>query len=338
MLTILAGPAHSGKTEQLLTRYRAALGQWPPAAALWLAPTWRAAAEVRQRLFDGAFRGCFRPAVMTFEKFAETILHAAGLPIRPVARLMKRELIRQIIDQQSARGRLTHFQSIATTGGLVDLVCEFIGELKRLEIWPEEFHRACSARGIGDKDVELSEIYEAYQQTLREHGLFDAEGRFWSARDVLQREGEGEVGVRCRMMNDECQTFKPVIHHSSFIIHHLQLVVIDGFADFTRTQHEIIELLARRAETAIITLPLEPEPRRTDLFAKPLRTLAELRRRHPELTVEETPSSGGGRVAGDGASGANAVCESRGTGDRGQGQGTECERSGSGISRLQHAS
>ena len=58
--------------------------------------------------------------------------------------------IRQIIDQQSARGRLTHFQSIATTGGLADLVCEFISELKRLEIWPEEFHRACSARGISN--------------------------------------------------------------------------------------------------------------------------------------------------------------------------------------------
>ena len=203
MLTILAGPAHSGKTERLLARYRAALVQRPPGAALWLAPTWRAAAEVRLRLFDGAFRGCFRPGVMTFEKFAETILHAAGLPIRPLARLMKRELIRQIIGQQSARGRLTHFQSIATTGGLVDLVCEFISELKRLEIWPEEFHRACSARGIGDKDVELSEIYEAYQQALREHGLFDAEGRFWSARDVLQK---GEGGRGKGEENDECRT------------------------------------------------------------------------------------------------------------------------------------
>ncbi len=50
------------------------------------------------------FRGCFRPGVMTFEKFAETVLHAAGLPIRPITRLMKRELVRQIIDEQSATG------------------------------------------------------------------------------------------------------------------------------------------------------------------------------------------------------------------------------------------
>ncbi len=187
MLTILLGPARCGKTARLLARYRTGLLQQPPAATLWLAPTWRAAAEVRLRLFDGQFFGCFSPGVMTFEKFAETILHAARLPIRPMTRRMKHELIRQIIGEQSAAGRLNHFQSIATTSGLVDLVCEFISELKRLEIWPEEFHRACAARGLGTKDVELSEIYAAYQQSLREHGLFDAEGRFWSARDALQK-------------------------------------------------------------------------------------------------------------------------------------------------------
>ena len=196
---------------------------------------------------------------------------------------MKRELIRQIIGEQSAAGRLRHFQSIATTGGLVDLVCEFISELKRLEIWPEEFHRACQARGLGDKDVELSEIYAAYQQTLREHGLFDAEGRFWSARDVLQKAEGG------RRKADEVPSMDVPVSSSPFPLppSPFRLVVLDGFTDFTRTQHEIIEILARRAETTIVALPLEHEPRRADLFAKPLKTLAEFRRRHGNLMVEE---------------------------------------------------
>lgn len=271
MLRVLCGPAQSGKTERLLGQYRATLTQQTPGSALWLAPTWRAAAEVRLRLFEGEFCGCFSPGVMTFETFAETVLQSAGLPIRPITRLMKRELVRQIMGEQASRGRLKHFQSIAATSGLVDLVCEFISELKRLEIWPDEFQRACSTRGISDKDVELSEIYEAYQQALREHGLFDAEGRFWSARDVLQKAEGGRQ--------------KGEVSNAS-IIHHLRLVVVDGFADFTRTQHEIIEVLAKLAETTV-TLPLESEPRRTDLFAKPLKTLAELGRRHPDLAVEE---------------------------------------------------
>ena len=73
-------------------------------------------------------------------------------------------------------------------------MCEFISELKRLEIWPDDFRRACPRAASADKDVELSEIYDVYQQALREHGLFDAEGRFWSARDVLAEGGEGERG------------------------------------------------------------------------------------------------------------------------------------------------
>ena len=127
---------------------------------------------------------------------------------------MKRELVRRIIDQQSARGRLQHFQSIARTAGLVDLVCEFIGELKRLEIWPEHFRDACAARGAADKDAELFEIYDLYQQSLREHGLFDAEGAFWSARDVLQKGS----GVRGQGSGPCIRTRKFIIHHSSFII------------------------------------------------------------------------------------------------------------------------
>ncbi len=193
-VTILCGPARSGKTQRLLARYREALRQRPPGAALWLAPNWRVAAEVRDRLLDNSLAGCFAPGVMTFAQYAQCVLRAAHVPIRPVGPLAKREIVRQLIAAQASAGRLRHFQPIAGTTGLVDLVCEFIGELKRLEIWPEEFRRACQDRGgLTDKDRELAEIYDAYQQLLREHDLFDAEGRFWSARDVLQRgEGTGE--------------------------------------------------------------------------------------------------------------------------------------------------
>ncbi len=267
-LTLIAGPPHSGKTERLLVRYRRVAAENPPGAAVWLAPTWRAAAEVRPRLLSGQTDGCFSPGVMTFEKFADAVLAVAPVAIRPLTRLMKRQLVRHLIDRQREAGRLNHFGPIAGTGGLVDLVCEFLSELKRLEIWPEQFRGACEARGLDARDVELAEIYEIYQQRLREHHLYDAEGRFWSARDWLQK------GVL------------PGLPSGAF--GRLRLVVADGFTDFTRTQHEILEMLAGRVDELLITLPLEGEPRRTDLFAKPLKTLDELKRRHKQLRVEET--------------------------------------------------
>ena len=185
---------------------------------------------------------------------------------------MKRQLVRSLIDEQLARGRLRHFSAIATTGGLLDLVCEMLSELKRLEIWPDEFRRACQARaalaeqvpGMAAKDQELLELYGAYQLTLRENQLYDAEGRFWSARDRLQQ-GQRRPFER------------------------LRLVVADGFTDFTRTEHEILELLAGWVDEILISLPLESEPCRADLFSKPLKTLRELERRHGNLSIKEIP-------------------------------------------------
>ena len=202
---------------------------WPRTglgSALWLAPTWRAAAEVRRRLLDGhASPGCFAPGVTTFERFAESVLEKVPEPIRPISRLMKHHLVRQLIEQARAAGQLQHFATIASTGGLVELACEWIGELKRLEIWPEDFERALPSRGATAKDRELLDLYQAYQQRLREHHLYDAEGRFWSARDWLKKTpGDGTPRPR------------------------LRLVVADGFTDFTRTQHEILDILAERVE------------------------------------------------------------------------------------------
>ncbi len=98
--------------------------------------------------------------------------------------------------------------------------------------------------------------------------MYDAEGRFWSARDWLKK-------TPATPQRDN-----------------LRLVVADGFTDFTRTQHEILDLLAQRVEEVFISLPLEPSPSplpRPELFDKPRKTLAELRRRHAAMTVEELP-------------------------------------------------
>jgi ATP-dependent helicase/nuclease subunit B len=263
-IVVIAGPARSGKTHFLLSRYRKELSIGKPASVLWLSPTWRAAAEVRNRLFAGVMAGCWGPSVLTFDKFAQAVLESSPDPIRPMTLSMKRRLVRHLIDEQFARGRLQYFRPIVSSSGLVDLVCEFISELKRLEIWPEDFRRACQARGYTAKDRELLELYDAYQLILRENQLYDFEGRFWSARDWLQR------GQRRPFEN-------------------LRLLVADGFTDFTRTQHEILELLAGWVEEIIISLPLESEPRRADLFTKSLKTLSELKRRHSQVLVQELP-------------------------------------------------
>ena len=73
-VTVVAGPARSGKTDRLLVEYRQVLADGEPGRAVWIAPTRRSAAELRGRLLTRQLRACFAPGVITFDEFAENVL------------------------------------------------------------------------------------------------------------------------------------------------------------------------------------------------------------------------------------------------------------------------
>jgi ATP-dependent helicase/nuclease subunit B len=271
-VTIVAGPARSGKTERLLGLYRAALatggGLEAAESCLWLAPSRRAVEQIRERLADATLPGCFSPGITTFANFADRVLDYADDDIRPIDDRMQRLLVERIVATMHEGGKLKHFGSISHTSGMIDLVVEFIRELKRDEIWPEQFEQACRERAVRrtPKDMELAAVYRRYQELLLEHRLYDDEGRFWAARDRLQ--------------HGQLRPFE-----------RLRFVVVDGFSDLTRTQHEIVDLLAGRVEQLYVGLAYDAAGGREDLFLKPSRTLDNLRQSHPTLHVEQLPPS-----------------------------------------------
>lgn len=271
-LTVVAGPARSGKTERLLREYRGTLAAGPVGSGLWLSPTFRGAAAVRDRLLCSELPGCFAPGIMTFAQFAEALLDRADVAVRFLNATMKRQLLERLLGELKAAGRLGYFGVVADKPGFLDLVGQFISELKRVEVWPDEFGEACRRRGWQAKDQELLALYTEYQRRLTAHNLYDAEGRFWSARALL-RAGQQAP-------------FEQV-----------KLVVVDGFTDFTRTQHEILSILAERADRMLVSLPLEQGDERADLFGKSRQTLARLRQAHPRLELEEVARRRGGWAA-----------------------------------------
>ena len=113
-------------------------------------------------------------------------------------------------------------------------------------------------------------------------------------RDHLGRVGAG-VGGQGSGGGTVCGTWdsrrKSVVgpHPFAFRSPPLQLIVADGFTDFTRTQHEILEILAAEAEEMYISLPLEPGRGAKDLFSKPLQTLSKLKSWHLDVQIEELP-------------------------------------------------
>lgn len=246
-IEILAGIAGSGKTSRLLELYRAALRESQSAGrlgqTLWLTPGARVRNALLERLCDDAMPVVFSPNVMTFRDFADRILRAGSESITPVCPTMQRVLLRRIVERLAERKELPHFGPIAGTSGFLDLVGAFISELKRSETWPEVFTAACERRTLRPADRELTAIYRDYQAALVKSEVYDSEGRFWSACQALQR---GEWGPFAE----------------------LSLVVVDGFTDFTHTQHDILKLLARRAGRLLVSLLDEKPLTRPDLFAK----------------------------------------------------------------------
>jgi ATP-dependent helicase/nuclease subunit B len=264
---VLAGPARSGKTATMLQRYRLVLTQQPIGSTLWLAPTVAAAAEIRARLLDEALAGCFHPGVSTFPQFAQAILSQVGQTPRFVGPLLKRRLVERALQAVQETAGIQYFAAISDKPGFVDLIANLISDLKRQEIWPSEFAERASQLESAAKNHEVAAIYAAYQALLESSNLYDAEGRFWLAREWLRQNSPGHWGELAALTH----------------------IVVDGFTDFTRTEHEILHLLAGKlphlADMAI-SLPLEGDPHRDELFSKPRGTLAELHSRHPQLQIE----------------------------------------------------
>jgi ATP-dependent helicase/DNAse subunit B len=257
LVAVEVGPARSGKTYRLLELYRSALREAAPAVGrtLWIAPTSRSAAAVREQLVAGRLDGCLAPGVVTFDELTDRVLAEAEARIRPISASCQRDLIRRLVAAATCREGGSSITA-ASSSGFVDLVVDHIRELKRRGIEPAAFAKAPSRRPSADEQRELAQIYGDYQQLLAKHRLADREGAIWIARDQL-------AAGRCPSLDQ------------------LKLVVVDGFTDFTPTQQEVLRLLAGRAEEMHVSLPGDDpnagDRRRLELFAKANATLAELR-------------------------------------------------------------
>ena len=287
---LITGPAGAGKTDFALNSYRRHLreelrkGRF--GTALWLTPSRLGQQTVLGKLLSAEQPICLDPRVETFGQFVERILASAPNNFRPLSQVGRRKLVRDVIDQLHQARRLKHFELVAATKGFLDLCVSFIAELKREEIWPEHFQQAFQriqgeSGTDGNTDVshrlaELALIYENYQSRLRggrplgaspdgrpDPGeVYDTEGRFWIARTLLR---DGHFGPYAAA----------------------KLVIVDGFSDFTSTQIEILASLADSAERMFITLPLDEEDRRRDLFLKCLASRDELRKAFSAIDIRE---------------------------------------------------
>src|SRR5688572_18609122 len=137
-MLVYLGPARSGKSSELLRQYADLLRATPETIgrALWLAPTGRAARQMRSQLLEQGVEACLAPGAMTFGNLARRILIDSKSRLRPIPPVVERELVRRSVRAALQRGELKFYDEAAKRDSFVDLASEQIRELRRRGIEP----------------------------------------------------------------------------------------------------------------------------------------------------------------------------------------------------------
>jgi ATP-dependent helicase/DNAse subunit B len=188
---------------------------------------------------------------------------------------LRRSLISQIIKQLGAAGKLGAIKPLANRDGCVNTIASLIGELQRAGKTPAEFQIAVDSRAaesaetrsisepIGngsdlprsqmDFDREVAMIYAAYSAALDRFHLTDEDADQLRALQVLRGEVDGRA-VTIPWLDQ------------------IELLVLDGFFDFTPVQGEILRLLIPAVPNVIVNL--NGDRRNEDIF-RPFRATVE---------------------------------------------------------------
>jgi ATP-dependent helicase/DNAse subunit B len=184
---------------------------------------------------------------------------------------LKRSLISQLLKQLHQQGRLKALGPLASRDGCVNTVVSLIGEIQRAGKTPAELSAIVTARAAEyglesssndqktflqlDFDREIALIYETYASVSEANNLTDEDANGLRALAALK----GEINNQ--------QVLIPWLDH-------VELLILDGFFDFTPVQGEILRLLIPRIPNVIVNL--NGDSRNPDIFRPFTETLERL--------------------------------------------------------------
>lgn len=224
-VTFLYGPAKSGKSRYIAKKFEEEQTKYP----VIIVPSGESVRYLKNLIFsDTSVVGFCGSRIITFDHLVNNITEDCAA----LSKTGKYFLLKNIIGRLS----LKYFQPVIRFRGFYELVSRLISELKSGEIMPDSFLSGVKAKGALDKDLEIYAIYGEYQKTLHELNLYDHEGRFWQAQELIDKDGLGPFS-NCR------------------------LLMLDGFRNFSPAELKIIKSCAKYIPEIIITAdPFQSRP------------------------------------------------------------------------------
>jgi len=255
-VVLLRGGAGCGKTTVALELYEHFCDSMMRPRCCIITPNTQHREYITSQLLQRSPRGVLvSPQITTFAGLAGRILSASQDSAKSISPFGRYNLLRSIITQLNDIGKLPTFSPVCQTTGIVTAVDRAIAELKRAAVDENDLEYAlCDTVG---KSRDLLTVYTLYQQRLREMELFDVEGQMWCGRDNLKN-------------------FPDDAPNEKIGLDGIDVIIIDGFTDFTPTQLETLTLLVPRVKGMLITIPFV-EDRRERMWFWTRRTLERVR-------------------------------------------------------------
>lgn len=252
-------PVGAGKTEFALHRLLDFVHHTDkPFLKTWvLLATRRQEVGFRQRLVDIQSNSpvFFNVEFFNFYELNARLLNIAGKPPRKIQSSARISILRTIVTQMYDDNQLRFFRDIAHTPGFIAVLADLIDELKQNSVYPDIFEAGAKTT----KDMEIAKIYHRYQDTLIDNTLVDLEGEGWLALDTLKDEPS--------------------------IVQDVDLLLVDGYDQFTPVQSHLLAELSRTIQHIDITLTTVPD-RGADYARRFSRALSRLEEAHHDAQVD----------------------------------------------------
>ncbi len=199
------------------------------------------------------FRGFVRRVLSSAVEADSGVVITPRIPIDREELPLKRGLISQILRQLAATGQLTAIRPLANREGCVNTVATLIGEIERAARTPEDFADIVEKRiqDLGDSaptartaqrlhpqisfDKDVALIYSTYAEILRQNNFTEADADQLRALAVLKGQLAGQA------------------MHLPWL-ENVELLVLDGFFDFTPVQGEMLRQLIRQIPEVVVNL------------------------------------------------------------------------------------
>src|SRR4051794_31678097 len=266
-LTLVTGPANSGRAGEVLGAYRARLEEEP----ILVVPALRDVEHTLRELAAGG--AVFGTTVVRFKWLFETIAERCGAaPARRASAVQRDLLVEAAVRGVELRGPVG---ASAARPGFARAAARLVSDLERSMVEPGAFARALeqwAGRGPRARYArEVGSIYGAYRERLDASGLVDDDLFAWRAVDALRERPDGFGRTP---------------------------VFVYGFDDFTPIELDALETLATRVGVDVtVSLPYErgrPAFRAVAALFERLRALAD---RHVELPAISDWYEEGSRAA-----------------------------------------